>query len=290
MDLYIKKFLNYLRIERNASENTLLAYGSDLAELKDFLGARKAEDISRLDLRRFLAEQKRKKASRSTVARKLAAIRSFYKFLFREGHVKSDPADSVFTPKLVKHLPEYLVESEIDALLNAPDASSFLGSRDKAILETLYSTGMRASELVGLNEEDIDLVSGSVKVRGKGRRERLALLGKPAQKALNEYMNACRERLVTDKGAVFLTKSGRRISDRTLRRIVAKYIKQCAIGKNVSVHSVRHSFATHLLNNGADLRSVQELLGHKNLSTTQIYTHLGADRIKRIYTDAHPRS
>lgn len=290
MELLIKKFLNYLDIERNVSEHTLLAYRRDLEELKRFSDNKPPGKITRMELRHFLAEQKRKNAAKSTVARKLAAVRSFYKFLFREGYITSNPADSVFTPKLNKYLPDYLDSSQVKHLLSSPSEDTVLGLRDRAILETLYSTGMRAGELVKLDMDDVDLISGAVKVSGKGRRERMALLGSYAQKALRVYLKRRGGERVPDRNALFLTKSGRRISDRTLRRIVAKYIKKCAIDKKISPHSLRHSFATHLLSNGADLRSVQELLGHKNLSTTQIYTHQGTDRIKKIYTQAHPRS
>ena len=185
-----------------------------------------------------------------------------------------------------KKLPEFLDAESTIKLVTSPAGNTSSSLRDRAMLEVLYSTGMRVSELVGMNTDDVDIISGAVKVRGKGKRERMALLGKEAQKALRNYL----DKRKGEEKAVFLNKRGRRLTDRSVRRILDKYVKQCSIEQNISPHSIRHSFATHLLNNGADLRSVQELLGHKNLSTTQIYTHLGSQRIKEIYSKAHPRA
>ncbi|HPN73250.1 MAG TPA: tyrosine-type recombinase/integrase, partial [Candidatus Omnitrophota bacterium] len=196
----------------------------------------------------------------------------------------------VFTPKLDKKLPVFLDIRSAEALVTAPKTLDLSGARDRAMLEVLYSTGARVSELVGLNVEDIDIIGGVAKLRGKGKKERVALLGKESQKALRHYME---ERKLASKGdarAVFLNKNGTRISDRSVRRMIDKYVKAASIQKKISPHAIRHSFATHLLNNGADLRSVQELLGHKNLSTTQIYTHMGDQRIKEIYFSSHPRA
>jgi len=284
---FIEKFSNYIDIEKNYSPHTLRAYRSDLLELSEFLGDKDPKDISHLDLRRFLAELKRKNSAKRTIVRKLGAIRSFFRFLAREKYIHNNPASSVFTPKLDKRLPEFLDVNQAAGLVTAPDVSSILGLRDRALLEVLYSTGIRVSELVGMNVEDIDLISGSIKVRGKGKKERIALLGGEAQKALRTYLD---ERKSSGEKAVFLNKLGSRLTDRSVRRMIDKYVKKCSIEQHISPHSIRHSFATHLLNNGADLRSVQELLGHKNLSTTQIYTHLSSKRIKDIYSKAHPRA
>ena len=289
MERFIEKFSNYLKIEKNYSEHTLRCYRSDLKELALFLQDKDPKSITHLHLRRYLAELKQKKYARRTVVRKLGAIRSFFRFLSREKYIKNNPADSVFTPKLDKKLPEFLDPEKIIKLITAPTRDNITGARDRAILEVLYSTGMRVSELVGLNQEDIDHISWVAKVRGKGKKERITLLGKEAQRALDNYMKE--KQLAGHKSnALFLNKRGTRLTDRSVRRIVDKYIRQCSIEQKISPHSIRHSFATHLLNNGADLRSVQELLGHKNLSTTQIYTHLGTQRIKEMYTKAHPRA
>jgi len=290
VDRFLEKFLKYMDIEKNFSPHTLSNYRRDIEDFLCFLGKPSCGDIGHLDIRRFLAELKSRQNSKTTIVRKLAAIRSFFKFLVREKHVKSNPAQSVFTPKLDKKLPVFLDIRSAEALVTAPKTLDLSGARDRAMLEVLYSTGARVSELVGLNVEDIDIIGGVAKLRGKGKKERVALLGKESQKALRHYME---ERKLASKGdarAVFLNKNGTRISDRSVRRMIDKYVKAASIQKKISPHAIRHSFATHLLNNGADLRSVQELLGHKNLSTTQIYTHMGDQRIKEIYFSSHPRA
>ncbi|MBU1084689.1 MAG: tyrosine recombinase XerC [Candidatus Omnitrophota bacterium] len=286
MERFTEKFLNYIRVEKNYSDHTLRSYKADLKELSEFLEGKDPGVITHLDLRRFMAELRQRGSSKRTVVRKLSAIRSFFRFLIREKYLNKDPSQSIFTPKIDKRLPEFLGTEEIMRLVTSPDTGSTYGMRDRAILEVLYSTGMRVSELVGMNAADVDLISGTVKVRGKGKKERLALLGKEAQKAVRYYL----DKRGDGNKAVFLNKNRTRLTDRSVRRIVDKYVKVCSIENNISPHSIRHSFATHLLNNGADLRSVQELLGHKNLSTTQIYTHMGSQRIRQMYTDAHPRA
>jgi len=286
VERFTEKFLNYIRVEKNYSDHTLRSYKADLKELSEFLEGKDPGVITHLDLRRFMAELRQRGSSKRTVVRKLSAIRSFFRFLIREKYLNKDPSQSIFTPKIDKRLPEFLGTEEIMRLVTSPDTGSTYGMRDRAILEVLYSTGMRVSELVGMNAADVDLISGTVKVRGKGKKERLALLGKEAQKAVRYYL----DKRGDGNKAVFLNKNRTRLTDRSVRRIVDKYVKVCSIENNISPHSIRHSFATHLLNNGADLRSVQELLGHKNLSTTQIYTHMGSQRIRQMYTDAHPRA
>ncbi|MCK5450941.1 MAG: tyrosine recombinase XerC [Candidatus Omnitrophica bacterium] len=286
MERFIGKFLNYLDIEKNYSEHTLRSYSSDLVEFYKFLKKEDPKKITHLDLRKFLAELRKKGSAKRTIVRKLSVIRSFFKFLSREKYVDTDPSQSIFTPKLDKHLPEFLDTEKTMKLITAPLVDNVLGLRDRAILEVLYSTGMRVSELVGLNFEDIDLISGVVKVRGKGKRERISILGSESQRVLRSYIED--RKLI--RGAIFLNKRGNRITDRSIRRIIDKYVEQCGIENKISPHSIRHSFATHLINNGADLRSVQELLGHKNLSTTQIYTHLGSKRLREMYMKAHPRA
>ncbi|MDD3088727.1 MAG: tyrosine recombinase XerC [Candidatus Omnitrophica bacterium] len=286
----IGRFASYLSVEKNFSPHTLRGYQTDLKELALLLGEKEVKDVTHIDIRRFLADLKRRNNSKRTVVRKLAAIRSFFKYLVREKAINISPADSVFTPKLDRKLPEFLDPEKTLRLITAPSLQERSGARDRAILEILYSTGMRVSEVAGLNRSDVDLISGSVKVRGKGKKERLAMLGRESQKSLREYLRVRRSEGGLDKPAVFLNNKGTRLTDRSIRRIVDKYVLKASIGQKISPHSIRHSFATHLLNNGADLRSVQELLGHKNLSTTQIYTHLGSQRIKDMYDKAHPRA
>jgi len=299
MKRFVQKFTNYLEVEKNYSQHTLRSYRTDLAELVEFLKDKAPGDVDNIDLRRFLAELKNRGCSKRTVVRKLAAVRSFFKFLFREQLVKLNPADSVFTPKLDNRLPEFLDEGKTVELVTAPSGNDITDKRDRAILEVLYSTGIRVSELVGLNDSSVDLIAGAVKVRGKGKKERIAMLGSEAQKELRSYIDkkrgfifeaSSKGRIKVDTEALFLNKRGKRLTDRSIRRLIEKYVKKCSIEQNVSPHSIRHSFATHMLNNGADLRSIQELLGHKNLSTTQIYTHLGTQKIKEIYSKAHPRA
>lgn len=290
MKRFIEKFLNYLEIEKNYSIHTVRNYKRDLEDLLKITGDKGPGEVTHLDLRRFLADLRNRDNAKKTVVRKLAAVRSFYRFMIKEGYLDKNPTAGIFTPKLDKKLPEFLDENMAKTLVTAPRTDTVLGLRDRALLETLYSTGMRVSELVGLNEEDIDIIGGAAKVRGKGKKERIALLGSEAQKALREYMRERPEICRSSRNALFLNKAGTRLSDRSVRRTIDKYIAICSIDRKISPHSIRHSFATHLLDNGADLRSVQELLGHKNLSTTQIYTHMGTRRIKEMYSRAHPRA
>lgn len=290
MQRYIDKFMNYLKVEKNASAHTITNYTVDLDVFKDFLGDKEIETVDHLSLRRFLAELRAKNYAKRTVARKLASLRSFFRFLFREGHIKKNPITAVLTPKLDKKLPLFLDTARIDRLLSTPTDRNIAGLRDRALLETLYSTGIRVSELVGLDLGDIDFISGVIKVLGKGSKERIVPIGEPALGAIRKYIDKRMGYKTEDKDAVFLNKSGGRLTDRSVRRALDKHIKTCGIIEKISPHSLRHSFATHLLNRGADLRSVQELLGHMNLSTTQIYTHVTMERLKSVYDKAHPRA
>jgi tyrosine recombinase XerC len=290
MQRYIDKFINYLKVERNASDHTVKNYAIDLGMFSQFLGERDMAAVDHLTLRRYLAELRAKNYSKRTVARKLASLRSLFRFLYREGHIKKNPITAITTPKLDKKLPVFLDVNKVERLLQSPPGDTAAGLRDRALLETLYSTGIRVSELVGLDVDDVDFISGVVKVFGKGRKERIVPIGEPALRAMRSYMDKRTEAKVRDRDAVFLNKSGRRLTDRSVRRVIDKHIKVCSIAERVSPHSLRHSFATHLLDRGADLRSVQELLGHMNLSTTQIYTHVTMDRLKNVYDKAHPRA
>ncbi len=286
IERYVDKFVRYLEIERNYSAHTVLNYKLDLADFAKFLGAVPIENVDYLLLRKYLAVLKEKKLGNRSVGRHLSSLRSFFKFLMREGFIKSNPIASVSSPKLDKHLPLFLTEEEVVKLIEFPASASVLSLRDRAMLETFYSTGMRISELVGLNLEDVDFISGVVKVLGKGKKERIVPIGDKAISVIRSYLDKRKQQT----SALFLNKSGRRLTTRGVRGIVDKYMHTAGLRQGVSPHTLRHSFATHMLNRGADLRCVQELLGHANLSTTQIYTHLTTDRLKNVYDKAHPRA
>ena len=292
MDKWVKSFLDFLLAEKNASEHTIKNYAIDLREFGESLKGKSLQETTYLDIRAFLAFLKEKSYSKSTMARKLACIRSFYKHLLRENHLQSNPAADIATPKRDKRLPQFLDTEEVTHLLEAPCKETWEGKRDNAILETLYSSGLRVSELVGLNRDDVDFFSGLVRVRGKGKKERILPVGQVALKAIQEYteQRPPRDKDQSLKKPLYLNRSGGRLTDRSIRRMILKYARRIALKKGVSPHMLRHSFATHMLDKGADLRSVQELLGHENLSTTQIYTHVTTKRLKDAYDAAHPRA
>ncbi|MEA3561017.1 MAG: tyrosine recombinase XerC, partial [Candidatus Omnitrophota bacterium] len=228
--------------------------------------------------------------AKSSVARKVSSLRSFFKFLCRDGHLIVNPASGLIIPKLDKKLPVFLGLSEVIKLLEAPSYDTLIGLRDRAILETLYSTGIRVSEIADLNIRDVDFIGGVMKIYGKGKRERLAPIGDKALKCIRDYLSRRRLICKAHNKTLFLNKGNKRISSRSIRNFLNKYIRQLTVKEGISPHTLRHSFATHLLDRGADLRSVQELLGHRNLSTTQIYTHLTTERLKSVYNKAHPRA
>ena len=290
MQRYIDKFKDYLTVEKNYSAHTVKNYLCDLKEFSEFLAGKDLKDVDYLTVRKLLAHLRGKSISKRSVARKLSSLRSFFKFLEKDGYIKNSPVTSVSTPKMDKKLPIFLDEQIVLKILTAPDEKTFQGARDRAMLETLYSAGIRVSELVGIDTSDVDFISGVIKVLGKGKKERLAPVGEKAVKAIREYTEYKNRKPRGDKKALFLNKSGKRITDRSVRRVVEKYIRLLNLREHISPHTFRHSFATHLLNRGADLRSVQELLGHKNLSTTQIYTHVTTERLKSVYDKAHPRA
>ncbi len=286
---YIEKFLNYLNIEKNYSQYTGINYEIDLKEFETFLNRAGQIDIKEIDyfvLRKFLATLSEKNLNKRSISRKISTLKSFFKFMIKEGEIKNNPAVSLIYPRLEKNLPNFLTESEVLNIISLPKPESLLALRDKAILEVLYSTGARVSELVSLKINDVDLISGIAKVMGKGRKERLLPLGEPAILALKKYLDTRNDKCQS----LFINKQNKGLTDRGVRVIIEKYIKQAAISLKVSPHTFRHSFATHLLNRGADLRSVQELLGHSSISTTQVYTHLTIDGLKKVYAKAHPRA
>jgi len=287
MDRYIDKFLSYLEIEKNCSSHTIVNYSIDLNEFAGFISDDVSlSDITYLHFRRFLMRLRQHQYKPRTLARKLSALRSFFKFLHRDGLISENPSLLLMSPKLDKPLPKFLSETDMTAMLDGSFANTEQGVRDRAILETLYSTGVRVSELVGLNQEDLDPVSNMLKVRGKGKKERLLPVGDAAVAAILDYYKVRRK----PSRAIFLNRHGGRLTDRSVRNIIDKYVVKASLIRKVSPHMFRHSFATHLLDHGADLRSVQELLGHSNLSTTQIYTHVTTERLKKIYDQAHPRA
>ena len=286
---YIDKFINYLSIERNYSSHTCNNYAADLGEFGNFLDSRDTKDLKKIDyflLRKFLSLLNEKRLSKRTISRKISTLKSFFRFMLREGLTKNNPATSLIYPRLDKPLPKFLTEKEVRSILKLLKGSELLDLRDKAILEFLYSTGARVAEMVSLKKEKIDFISGMAKVKGKGRKERLLPLGEPALVSLKNYL----DKRVDDNSSLFINKRGGTLTDRGVRDIIYKYTKKAALTLRVSPHTFRHSFATHLLDRGADLRSVQELLGHSSIATTQVYTHLTIDSLKSVYQKAHPRA
>ena len=328
----IDEFLNYLKFERHFSPHTAKCYAADLAQFCAYLvgdkaaaagksalsGAHRAagdpaartasaatavlaetsvqqklRDVTAEHVKAFLGFLGTQSYSKSTVARKLATLRSFYKFCLRRGYIKNHPLATIRTPKQEKRLPKFLELEQITKLLSTPDDTTLLGARDRAMLEVLFSTGVRVSELVDLNFADVEFQSQVIRVRGKGKKQRTTPIGPTAIAAINKYLELRRGDPRAgnfDQQALFVNKHGQRLSTRSVRRKLDKYLTQAGLDPSISPHTLRHSFATHMLANGADLRSVQELLGHQSLSTTQIYTHLTTPRLKQAYDEAHPRS
>ena len=284
-----ERFLRYLSTERNASHHTCRNYALDLAQFFQCLGHHRVKAVTAVEIRRFVAQLSAQHSSRRTIARKLSSVRSFFRFLCREGTCEHNPATAIPTPRLEKRLPSFLDESQAQRLLEIPSVEKWLGWRDRAILETLYSTGMRVSELAGLDLNDVDDISGTVIVRGKGKKERLCPIGNAALQVIRRY-RAKRPSKLRVPYALFVSQKGTRLTVRQIDRVLARYVRAAQLPASISPHSLRHSFATHLLDRGADLRSVQELLGHASLSTTQIYTHITPQRLKKVYEQAHPRA
>jgi tyrosine recombinase XerC len=286
----IENFLHRLEHGSNYSAHTLRAYREDLRLHLEFLeerGCTNPLDVTPLILRRFVVGLRSRNYKNVSLARKVATLRSFYKFLRKEQVIENNPAHILRSPKKEGKLPRFLTVREMETLLSAVKANDLQGRRDKAILETLYSTGIRVSELVGLNVEDVDTLSELLKVRGKGKKERIVPIGSLALEAVKVYVAF---RGSNGDTALFLNKNKKRLSVRSISRIMDKYMKLADIRHNPSPHIIRHSFATHLLDRGADLRAVQELLGHANLSTTQVYTHVTTERLRKVYNRSHPRA
>ena len=299
MDEALAEFLRHLALEKNASAHTVKSYREDLTQALDFFRARLGQQAPAPDrlttrvLRAWLAWLHERGYAKTTVARRVSALRSWCRFLCRQGLLSANPAAGLRGPRQDKKLPHFLSEEAVARLLEAPPADTPMGLRDRAILETLYSAGLRVSELTGLNVEDVDLTEGMATVRGKGKRERLALLGPPSLSALHRWLDArpvVVGGLARAPAALFLNKNGTRLSSRSVGRLLEKYLQQAGLDPRTSPHTLRHSFATHLLDRGADIRSVQELLGHRSLGTTQIYTHVTTSRLRESYDKAHARA
>jgi integrase/recombinase XerC len=288
MRKHIADFLRHLRIEQNVSPHTERSYRSDLEQFASFVDDADPARISHQDLRKYLGHLIGLKITKSSLARKLSSIRAFYKRLNSTGVLQSNPARLIATPKQDKRLPAVLTVDDALRLMNAPGDDEGSGLRDRAVLETLYSTGIRASELVGIDPDDIDRQDHVIRIRGKGRKERIVPVGKKALEAIDAY-RAHKPSVPTD-AAVFSGPSGKRLTVRTVQRILGNYRKKLGLSQKASPHTLRHSFATHLLESGADLRAIQELLGHASLSTTQRYTHVNLDALMETYDKAHPRA
>jgi len=298
----IEQFLEHLRYERNVSAHTLRNYASDLEQFQQFLSAderRKAPEISQIDhltIREWLAALHTAQKSKRSIARKLATLRTFFQFLVREGVLELNPAKLVATPKLEKKLPKHLSIEEAIRFIESPDPETELGKRDRAMLELMYATGVRVAELTTLNLADVDFRNQLVRVTGKRRKQRIVPFGDPAGAAIRNYLDVRDKFLFNapvskrDDEALFLNYQGTRITTRSVGRMVEKYIRLCAGMHNISPHALRHSFATHLLDSGADLRDIQELLGHARLSTTQVYTHVSMEKLIEVYDKAHPKA
>ncbi|OPY86946.1 MAG: Tyrosine recombinase XerC [Smithella sp. PtaU1.Bin162] len=296
MNNLIRDFQTYLTAERNVSEHTRLAYIADLEEFEEFLQENKGDIVTAEmeTIRSYLGCLFRRKLKKVTVNRKMSSLRAFYKYLIRSGKAKNNPAAMVQTAKTEKYMPNFLSVDEMFELLKDRNNGAWSDLRNRAMLELFYSSGLRLSELAGLNVTDLDFKQALVKVRGKGRKERIVPVGEPASNALQKYLaNTAEVRKTTDdvfKNPLFLNARGKRITVRSIARIVDEVTKKSGIGRKISPHALRHTFATHLLNAGADLRSIQELLGHESLSTTQKYTAVNINRMMEIYDKAHPRA
>ncbi len=302
MQEVFNRYINYLTVERNASPYTVRNYTNDLlgnysrgAEkgFFQFLRLKKINSLNEVDkhvLRDYLAYLMEQGIVKASIARKLSAIRSFYRYLLREEIISTNPVTATSSPKLDKRLPSFLTTVEVTRLLETPNLSTPQGQRDQALLELLYAAGLRVSELVRLNLEQVNLSTHEIRVWGKGSKERMVLMGEPAARALTAYLNQGRHELLGTKrsNVLFLNRYGGRLTERSVQSIVQEYANMVGIGKRVHPHMLRHTFATHLLDGGADLRVVQELLGHASLSSTQIYTHVSKSRAKKVYLSAHP--
>ena len=289
----IEKFLDAIWMERGLSTNTLGAYRADLMALQRWLAQRDTSLMyaTRVDLLAFIANRAKEGAKPRSTARQLSSFRRFYRFLLREGVIQEDPTVKIEMPKIGRSLPKSLTEAEVETLLTAPEIADPLGHRDRAMLEVLYATGLRVSELINLKQSQVNLNQGVLRIRGKGDRERLIPLGEESQRWVREFISGPRTEILLERQSEYLfpTRRGDRMTRQAFWHIIKRYAKKANIAGKLSPHTLRHAFATHLLNNGADLRVVQMLLGHSDLSTTQIYTHVARERMKELHAEHHPR-
>ncbi len=288
MKKYIDQFIDFLKDEQAVSPHTLRAYTKDLTEFASFLDE-EPKDIDHLDIRSYIASLHHKNLKKSSISRKLASIRSYFKYLHREGYVKKNPAKLVASPKLPKNLPRFLDIDETFLLMDSPKGETFIPTRDKAFLELLYSSGLRVAELTSLDVVDLDIKEAIVREKGKGNKERIVPIGSKAMEAIQNYLPE-RISLKKKSPALFLNNRGGRLTQRSVRRILVAYSRMINLKGDISPHTLRHTFATHLLDAGADLRSIQEMLGHRSLSTTQKYTSVSVSRLMEVYDRAHPRA
>ncbi|MCL6518798.1 MAG: tyrosine recombinase XerC [Armatimonadetes bacterium] len=296
----LERFINHLRAIRNASPNTVRSYATDIKQFLAFLDdeglVTEPWYIDSKVVRRYMARLHRLGIGKTSSARKLSSLRAFFKYLVRRGLMSSNPTIGLSRPRIEKRLPKFLREEQINALMQMPNLVEPIGLRDRAILEVLYATGARVSEIVGINLHDLDLTNGEIRVLGKGSKERITFIGRPAQEALDAYINFGRPKLLAKRrdgateNALFLNRFGRRLTVRSVHRLLDKYFNDVSEEIKISPHVLRHTFATHMLEHGADVRSIQELLGHSSISTTQIYTHITRERLKEVYDQAHPRA
>lgn len=291
----IEEFLDYLLVERGLSDNTISAYRIDLYKYTKYIEEKKKrlhpEEITRDDIRDYMMFQKERGLSSNSISRNLVSIKVFHRFCLREKYIKEDVTSVLDSPKLWKHLPDALSVAEVENILKKPNTRNWMGVRDKAAIETLYATGMRVSELVNLATDNVNMDVGFIRCIGKGNKERIVPLGRQAQDALSRYSNKVRPKLLKDKAtnSLFISRLGKKISRQSFWKMIKKYARLAGIKKGITPHTLRHSFATHLLERGADLRVVQEMLGHADIATTQIYTHINKERLKSIHHKFHPR-
>ncbi len=293
METYLNLFIQYLKVERGLSNNTIASYEHDLKSFIRYLNNKSIQfaDVKHANILLYLADIQRNGKKTSTITRNISSLRTFFQFLLKEGYLPKDPTFNLDSPKLPKRLPKFLTLKEIELLMSCPNLKTKAGIRDKAMIELLYATGMRVSELISLNLLDINLKLGFVRCIGKGSKERIIPLGQHAVQAINNYLNLSRPYFIKSKEqSLFLNYRGKRITRQGFWKIIKKYARIAGIKQEITPHVLRHSFATHLLENGADLRSVQEMLGHADISTTQIYTHVTKGRLKEVYLKNHPRS
>ena len=295
MKALIAEFINYLSVERGLAKNTLMAYGRDLeayaADLQKQYGLKNPEGIKREQITSYMQAQKKAGLSPTSISRSLAAIRMFHRFLVRENFSKEDPVDLVDTPKTWKRVPDVLSQIEVDAMIKATEGRDWQSVRDKAVLELFYASGLRVSELVDLRVDSVNFDMGFVRCVGKGSKERLIPVGKSAMEALAKYLKGARVKVLKGRSvdSLFISRLGKKISRQSIWKVIKFYAHKAGIKKTIKPHTLRHTFATHLLEHGADLRSVQEMLGHSDISTTQIYTHVDRDRLRTIHKKFHPR-